>query len=172
MKPELYTELGFEFGEDKAWVWDSQHNVPMVNNSSFEIPAPGASVTGVTLDKAEIELTVGQSDTLTATVSPEDAADKTLAWASSNGSVATVENGVVTGVAEGTAIISATTADGSFRAECTVIVKAEAPSDEKKPENEQNPGTGDFRMLVIGLVLFACTVATAAVLRCKRKRTI
>ena len=172
MKPELYTELGFEFGEDKAWVWDSQHNVPMVNNSSFEIPAPGASVTGVTLDKAEIELTVGQSDTLTATVGPEDAADKTLAWASSNGSVATVENGVVTGVAEGTAIISATTADGSFRAECTVIVKAEAPSDEKKPENEQNPGTGDFRMLVIGLVLFACTVATAAVLRCKRKRTI
>ena len=50
--------------------------------------------------------------TLSATITPEDATDKTITWSSSDEKVATVDAGKVTGVAEGTATITATTKDG------------------------------------------------------------
>lgn len=80
-------------------------------------------VTGVTLDNETLDLTVGGSDgTLTATVAPEDATDDSVVWTSSDEGVAIVENGVVTPVGEGTAIITVTTVDGGFTAECEVTV--------------------------------------------------
>ena len=81
-------------------------------------------VSGVTLDKESAELTVGETLALTATVAPSGAADKTVTWSSSDESVATVENGVVTAVKEGTATITVTTKDGGKTATCTVTVKA------------------------------------------------
>lgn len=57
------------------------------------------AVTGVTLDKTSASLTVGGTETLTATVNPDDATDKTVTWKSSDESVATVDDGVVTAVA-------------------------------------------------------------------------
>ena len=54
------------------------------------------AVTSVTLDKTEIELEIGASEQLTATVLPEDATDKTVHWSCSNTSVATVSDGMVT----------------------------------------------------------------------------
>lgn len=81
-------------------------------------------VTGVTLDNETLSLTVGGSDgTLTATVAPVTATDKTLIWTSSDETVATVVEGVVTPVGEGTATITATTKDGGFIAECVVTVE-------------------------------------------------
>ncbi|MCD8358758.1 MAG: Ig-like domain-containing protein [Oscillospiraceae bacterium] len=77
-------------------------------------------VTGVTLDKTEAALTVGETLTLTATVEPEDATDPTVTWTSSDESVATVTDGVVTAVAAGTATITATAGDCS--ATCIVTV--------------------------------------------------
>lgn len=59
----------------------------------------------VTLDSAEDSINVGATTTLTATTVPEDAE---VTWTSSDESVATVENGTVTGVAAGTATITAT----------------------------------------------------------------
>lgn len=80
-------------------------------------------VTGVTLDNETLSLTYGGVDgTLTATVAPEIATDKTLIWASSDEEVATVDDGVVTAVGGGTATITATTTDGGFVAECDVTV--------------------------------------------------
>ena len=65
-------------------------------------------VTDITLDRNELALTAGgETATLTATVLPEEATDKTVTWSSSAENVATVENGVVTPLAEGTAIITA-----------------------------------------------------------------
>jgi hypothetical protein len=80
-------------------------------------------VTGVTLDENSLNLSAGENATLTATVSPEDAFDTSVIWSSSNTDVATVdENGVVTALAEGMAIITVTTNDGGFTASCTVTV--------------------------------------------------
>ncbi|MBR2451066.1 MAG: Ig domain-containing protein [Paludibacteraceae bacterium] len=81
------------------------------------------SVTGVTLDLTELALEVPNTATLTATVAPEDATDKSVVWASDNDAVATVADGVVTAVAEGTANITVTTVDGNFKATCVVTVR-------------------------------------------------
>ena len=80
--------------------------------------------TGVTLDNSTLDIGVGDTATLTATVTPDNATDKTVTWTSSDDTVATVENGVVTGVKAGTATITATTSNGKT-ADCTVTVKSE-----------------------------------------------
>ena len=82
----------------------------------------GASVTGVSLNRNTLTLTVGAQQTLTATVSPSNAANKNVSWSTSNSSVASVMYGLVTGVSAGTATITVTTADGNKQASCTVTV--------------------------------------------------
>ena len=79
-------------------------------------------VTGVTLDKTVATVNAGTPVTLTATVAPEDATNKTVTWASSDEKIATVDkNGKVTAVKPGTATITAT-AGGDKTAECEVTV--------------------------------------------------
>lgn len=81
-------------------------------------------VSQITLNKAETSISVGNSETLTATVTPENAANKALTWASSDEDVATVApDGTVTAVKAGAATITATAADGSGKsATCKVTV--------------------------------------------------
>ena len=88
-------------------------------------PAPVA-VSSITLNKDAFGLTVGDSETLTATVNPKNATDKTVTWSSDNENAATVDaNGKVTAVGEGEAIITATANDGSgVTASCKVTVTA------------------------------------------------
>ena len=86
------------------------------------VTAATVPVTGVTMNKTSTSLYVGDTETLTATVQPSDATNKTVTWTSSNPSVATVENGVVTAVGAGTATITVTTEDGTKTATCTVTV--------------------------------------------------
>lgn len=81
------------------------------------------SVTGVTLDKNSATIAVNGTVELTPTVSPNNATNKAVTWSSSNTSIATVSNGVVTGKAAGNATITVTTMDGSYTATCTVTVK-------------------------------------------------
>lgn len=81
------------------------------------------AVTGVKLNESEKSLQVGDSFTLTATVLPEDARDKTVTWSSDKESVATVKDGVVTAVSPGTAIIKVTAGAGAFSATCSVTVE-------------------------------------------------
>jgi len=81
------------------------------------------SVTGVKLDETSLNLGVGETKMLTATVLPEKATNKTVVFTSSNSVVATVlPNGLVTGITKGEATIVVTTADGNFTANCKVIV--------------------------------------------------
>ncbi len=82
------------------------------------------AVTEVSLNKSPLTLNAGESETLTAIVAPDNATDKTVNWESSNTAVATVSNGTVTAVAEGTATITVTTVDGNKTATCTVTVSA------------------------------------------------
>ncbi len=81
-------------------------------------------VTGITLNKTNITLLGGETDTLTATVLPENASNKNINWSSSNTNVATVNNGTIQAVNFGTATITAEAADGSgIKATCTVTVQ-------------------------------------------------
>ncbi len=86
-----------------------------------EDPEP-APVTGITLNRSEAALAPGETVTLNATVTPSNAGNKNVTWSSGNPQVATVNNGVVTGVASGTATITATTQEGGFTASCTITV--------------------------------------------------
>ena len=104
-------------------------------NVSMKEPITGASksktvsvtdpnaVTGVSLNKSTMALNTGASSTLTATVSPSSAPNKSVTWSSSNTAVATVSSsGVVKGVKAGTATITAKTAVGGKTATCKVTV--------------------------------------------------
>lgn len=82
------------------------------------------SVTGVVLDKTTLNLSVGETAALTATVEPSFATNKDVAWTSSNIGVAAVDgNGQVKAVAPGTAVITVTTDDGGKKATCVIQVK-------------------------------------------------
>ncbi len=80
-------------------------------------------VTKVTLNKKSITLEIGKSQTLTAKVSPTNATNKNVTWASSNEKIATVSNGKVTAKKAGSAKITVKTEDGEKTATCTVTVK-------------------------------------------------
>ena len=82
------------------------------------------AITGISLNKSATSLTEGESETLTATITPSNATgDKTVKWSSSNEAVATVDsNGKVTAKKAGTAVITATSSNGKT-AGCTVTVK-------------------------------------------------
>lgn len=83
----------------------------------------GSAVTGVTLNKRTLALKPGENEILMATVSPVNAANKSLRWTSSNTDVVTVDaNGIVTAVANGMAVITVATVDGNFAAQCKVTV--------------------------------------------------
>lgn len=97
-------------------------NFLVSKSESSNVPA-----TGVALDKTTADLYTNadpKTVTLTATVFPENASNKAVTWSTSNAEVATVADGVVTAVGKGTAIITATTADGGHTATCTVTVSA------------------------------------------------
>ena len=80
-------------------------------------------VTSITLDKSELFLYTGNSETLTATIEPDNATNKNVTWSSDNEAVATVDNGKVTAMKEGTATITVTAQDGSgVSTSCSVTV--------------------------------------------------
>lgn len=91
---------------------------------AITIQAANIAVTGVTLDKSSVSIKKAEKVTLTATVAPEDASNKNVTWTSSNENVATVVDGVVTGVGVGSAVITVTTEDGEKTATCDVEVTA------------------------------------------------
>ena len=102
--------------------------VTMTPNSDDGVPTSWmaqkiVAVTGIKLDKTELALSVGSAGQLKATVEPTDATEKTITWTSDKPSIATVDaNGNVTGVAAGTATITAQAGDKT--ATCVVTVKA------------------------------------------------
>ena len=85
-------------------------------------PPTTVNVTSVTLNKSSLTLNVGDTSTLSATVYPTNATDKSVTWSSNNTSVATVSNGIVSANAAGTATITVKTSDGNKTATCNVTV--------------------------------------------------
>ena len=102
---------------------------PMATPRPTATPAPTATpkpvkVSSITLNQTSLTMTSkGQTVSLTATVNPDNAANKNITWSSSDSSVVTVVDGTVTAVANGTADITATAVDGSgVSAKCSVTV--------------------------------------------------
>ena len=104
----------------------SKSNTKVTATCKVTVTEPIA-VTKVTLDKAEVSIGADAKYTLSATVEPENATDKTVTWTSDKEDVATVEGGIITAVAEGTAKITAKVGDKT--AECTVTVTAAVPAE-------------------------------------------
>lgn len=102
-----------------AYALDEQEDVGY-SAVPFEVFVPQYAKS-VTLSMTEATLPLGSSITLEATVSPEDAMDKTVTWESSNPEIALVQGGLVTGLKEGKSTIIATVADISATCEITVM---------------------------------------------------
>jgi uncharacterized protein YjdB/tetratricopeptide (TPR) repeat protein len=107
------------------------------------------SATGVTVNKASLDLTTGEKLTLAATIVPEHATNPEVEWSTSNAAVATVSStGEVTAVAPGTATITVTTKDGEFKAATKVTVSSSStsgpgPSGPSEPSKPVEPSVVD-----------------------------
>lgn len=117
---DLTCTPGYHNTDKQLNIWAKEH---------FEIAQ--IAVTGISLDQTTLSVEAGRSAVLTATINPVNAANKSITWTSDDETVATVIDGRVKGVAEGTATITATTVDGGFTATCTVTV---TPSQGGEPE--------------------------------------
>ena len=138
----IYTEYEFDKGIYKDGQWeksgakgiivDERYGLADVSNFFNSIQTPDSvmvkgsvAVTGVTISDATATITTGSTKTLTATVAPENATNKSVRWTSSDDAIASVDDeGVVTAIAAGSATITVTTVDGNFTATCAVTVEA------------------------------------------------
>lgn len=115
-KATLHVPYGTKSLYEAAYYWKDFGTI-------IEMEPETIVCTSISLTPTTENITVGETATLTATVLPEDAEDKSMTWSSDNESVATVADGVVTAVATGTANITAKTNDGSnLSATCAVTV--------------------------------------------------
>lgn len=127
--------VGYDF--ENTWSINPLASYPYPTLSDLTPVTPETPVAGVSLNKSVLDLFAGDSEVLIATIEPADATNTAVFWSSSDDSVATVnQSGLVTGIAEGTAIITVTTEDGSFTASCEVNVeRREAP---EEPEEDDS----------------------------------
>ena len=128
-----FRQLSFDYGGNLIATGDpgfyvftmpTDENVTVVPaKSSLTVQKPfSGNVEGVLLDQEEATIVKGATLTLAATVMPEAATNKNVTWTSSNETVATVADGVVTAVASGKATITVKTEEGEFTATCAVTV--------------------------------------------------
>lgn len=100
--------------------WEKETSGGNINPPQPPTPPQVITVTSVTLDYKKIYLNLGDTKTVSATVRPTNAVDRTVVWKSSNEGVATVQNGRITGIKAGTAIITATSGGKSASVEVVV----------------------------------------------------
>ncbi len=140
-------EFGIELDATSAINWLSIKDVTITESS-------GIVPTSIALDQSTLNLTTGNMATLTATITPENAEDKTLLWTSDNEDVATVSGGVVSAVGPGTANITVTAVAGSNVTATAAVTVNDAADIAHKSEVT---GTGEYlvRNVATGLYLGA-----------------
>ena len=146
VKANSYTDTELVNGEYSYWVVAiPQSESYMESNFSKDIDGivieNNFPVTSVTLDKIKGTINAGDTVTLTATVLPTKATDKTITWTSADKDIATVRKGVVRGVSNGTTIITAMAASGK-KATYTVTVKGSIY--DKEPVTEEPEETTKY----------------------------
>ncbi len=109
-----------------SYLVQNYQDVPVTVEDAAPIVISGGSyvaVTGISLDKSTMQINIGGSSALKATISPAAATNSNLRWSSSDAAVAAVSaNGVVSGLRGGVSTITVTAADGGFAASCQVTV--------------------------------------------------
>ena len=125
---ENLSKLDFKISNNKAYVAinPTASQKLLIKSRQLEKSNTGqiVGVSGITLNKTALNLTIGASESLVATISPSNATNKDVEWTSSNTNVATVDTtGKVTGVSAGSATITVKTKDGAKVATCNVTVK-------------------------------------------------
>ena len=125
---ENLSKLDFKISNNKAYVAinPTASQKLLIKSRQLEKLNTGqiVGVSGITLNKTALNLTIGASESLVATISPSNATNKDVEWTSSNTNVATVDTtGKVTGVSAGSATITVKTKDGAKVATCNVTVK-------------------------------------------------
>ena len=125
---ENLSKLDFKISNNKAYVAinPTASKKLLIKSRQLEKLNTGqiVGVSGITLNKTALNLTIGASESLVATISPSNATNKDVEWTSSNTNVATVDTtGKVTGVSAGSATITVKTKDGAKIATCNVTVK-------------------------------------------------
>lgn len=120
----VYFELYYDSSLSQYFNYGEEFIIELVKDTKVEVET-------ITLNKSTCTLYEGESTELTATVSPSNATDKSLTWSSSNTAVATINNGEVKAISQGSATITAKAKDGSnVSASCQITVKkAETPVD-------------------------------------------
>lgn len=99
------------------------HNTNVKAYTTVEVVP--VEIESATIDKTQVDLTVGQTVSLHVTINPSNATYKSITWSSDKESVATVsQDGIVTAVAEGTAVVTAELSNG-LKLECTVNVASD-----------------------------------------------
>ena len=145
---------------NKSVVWTSSNEsvCEVVNGNVVAVGAGSATITATTVDggytaKCVVTVTIpvtgvslnystytlkgiGESVQLVATVLPNNAVNKDVRWSTSDDSVCEVDNGLVTATDIGTATITATTEDGGFKAQCTIIVEDNNPATKEGDAND------------------------------------
>ena len=134
----LLTPKGFTysindiFGSEGSWTLKVTSNLNEEVEDAVNLTVSAIPVTNVSLDQAELNLQVGKTGQLTATITPNNATNKSCNWSSNNDEVAVVDNnGLVTAVGVGQATITATSLDGTNKyGTCLVkVTEAAASSD-------------------------------------------
>lgn len=116
------TIQGLKAGEATITIEISYNGTNVTDKCSVSVS--DIKIADISLSFESLELIEKQSDKIIATISPANATDKELVWASSDESIATVEGGKVTGVSQGICTITASTKDNSVTASCEVKVES------------------------------------------------
>lgn len=103
-------------------------------------------VTDISIDRTEATVYEGEMTKLTVSLKPSIAKNKDVVWASANEAVATVDGGVVTAVAPGNTMITATSVDGGFEVSCVIHVRANKTQLEEIIQRVQNAGLQEADM--------------------------
>lgn len=159
-KSTIYAEIYPETAKNKRILWESYNtDIATIDESgTVTAVAPGwtqiravteengyeaycsinvmpVAVTGITLDKEEVEMFMGDKLQLTASVMPENATNKNVVWTTDKSNIVTVErSGLVRAVGSGRVTVTARTAEGNYTATCTITVRS----------NGVDPGIGDW----------------------------
>ncbi len=114
-------------------------------------------MTSIYLNKSDLNLCVGNTETLLTTIIPNNTTDKNLVWSSSNPSVVTVENGKIVGKSVGFAIITVSNLDGTIKDICNVTVTNKKLDEDNTIVEGELPQTGIDNM--ISIILFLIYIA-------------